>query len=199
MDERSKFAKPSLDGFAAYLTKNSLSVSKIEIVLVISLWIPEPLPELPHYDLLLPNQHADEISSQHIPTEFGSIYNDVLYTDVSSPKCSEGDPNEEGWDPGSPGTSGLNGNGNYDEDMEAIGPANVIPDIKRLKVKVEKSEPDDQFDPIVACIMNHKKMETTGRRTFLHFLTTWFNRFMRSNNESLKSTNSDFFFTKTSF
>jgi hypothetical protein len=42
-----------------------------------------------------------------------------LYTDVSSPKCSEGDPNEEGWDPGSPGTSGINGNGNYDEE---IGP-----------------------------------------------------------------------------
>ena len=92
-----------------------------------------------------------------------------MNTDVSSPKCSEGDPNEEGWDPGSPGTSGLNGNGNYDEDMEVIGPANVIPDIKRLKVKVEKSEPDDQFDPIVACIMDHRKMETTGKLIFRTF------------------------------
>ena len=137
---------------------------------VIFLWISEPLPELPNYDLLLPNQHADEISSRQILTDFGSIYNDVLNTDVSSPKCSEGDPNEEGWDPGSPGTSGLNGNGNYDEDMEVIGPANVIPDIKCFKVKVEKSELDDQIDPIVACIMDHRKMETTGKRTFLHFL-----------------------------
>ena len=105
-----------------------------------------------------------------------------MNTDVSSPKCSEGDPNEEGWDPGSPGTldpgspgtfpgspgtSGLNGN--YDEDMEVIGPANVIPDIKCFKVKVEKSELDDQIDPIVACIMNHKKIEKTGKLFFLYF------------------------------
>ena len=104
--------------------------------------------------------------SQHISTDFGSMKYDIdTDINVSSPKCSEGDPNEEGWDPGSPGTSGLNGNGNYDEDMEVIGPANVIPDIKRLKVKVEKSEPEDQFDPIVACIMDHRKMETTGKCT----------------------------------
>jgi hypothetical protein len=90
-----------------------------------------------------------------------------LYKDVSSPKCSEGDPNEEGWDPGSPGTSVLSGN--YDEDMEAIGPTNVIPDIKPLKVKDEKSEPDDHFDPIVACIMNHKKIEKTGKLIFSYF------------------------------
>ena len=111
--------------------------------------------------------------SQHISTDFGSMKYDIdTDINVSSPKCSEGDPNEEGWDPGSPGTSGLNGNGNYDEDMEVVGPANIIPEIKRLKVKVEKSEPDDHFDPIVACIMDHRKMETTGKRTFLHFLTT---------------------------
>ena len=145
---------------------------------------------------MLPNQHADEISSRHIPgtsglngngnydedmevigpanvipdisTDFGSIYNDVLNTDVSSPKCSEGDPNEEGWDPGSPGTSGLNGNGNYDEDNETNVPANVIPDIN---VKDEIPEPDDHFDPIVACIMDHKKIETTGKLIFTYFFS----------------------------
>ena len=108
--------------------------------------------------------------SQHISTDFGSMKYDIdTDINVSSPKCSEGDPNEEGWDPGSPGTSALNGNGNHDEDMEAIGPANVIPDIKTLKVKVEKSEPDVHFDPIVACIMNHKKIEKTGKLIFSYF------------------------------
>ena len=75
-----------------------------------------------------------------------------MNTDVSSPKCSEGDPNEEGWDPGSPGTSdpgspgtfpgspgtsGLNGNGNYDEDMEVIGPLTLflISNVSKLKLK----------------------------------------------------------------
>ena len=106
--------------------------------------------------------------SQHISTDFGSMKYDIdTDINVSSPKLPEGDPMEDQWDPGSPGTSGFNGN--YDEDMEAIGPANVIPDIKTLKVKVEKSEPDDHFDPIIACIMNHKKIEKTGKLIFSYF------------------------------
>ena len=135
---------------------------------LIILWVSELLPGLSEINLLLdvtPIQNADEILSHHISTNFEyDIDTDI---NVSSPKLPEGDPMEGQWDPGSPGTSGLNGN--YNEDMEAIGPANIIPDIKPLEVKVEKSDPDDHFDPIVACIMNHKKIEKTGKLIFSYF------------------------------